>query len=641
MSETQRDNYDQDNISTNLFDNMPLFEQNDQSHSQIIINNSLSKITNLFSFISKKILEIKENNLEENSLEFSQNFKELKENQIELINNSIYIKDLNYIFLIKLLHSLLILYNFINDIFLEKYINIKYNDIYDILKNITDNIFSNYNLLVDIVFKLSEKMEKMNEEINILNNQIIKKEKHIKQFMDKNNLLNEKLNLKQKENKFITNKLLENKLNKYNNNNSYYANNKYTINALKNKIYNNSIDNSYRNKILNKNNISNRNSSRNLLNNSNLQYLSITNLYLKGNRAFTPKIFKELIYNIYEAKESFNKKCLENKQPKETLEQFIYTYFNYKYGLKNMVIEWTTNIINGIKNYSLIDSEIRLFGKIMRNELDEDSRLIMPQIKKKVNEIFMNILRREFSFKNEDDIIEQKKKIIKNRLPLNIVQMILNSLYSKEEKENIIKKINISVNEYKYKISKNENKINNSILYNLICKNNKDNSYHQKFTRVEINQKIKEKENELNTIDYNTLLEIIHEFQIMKREKYLKPFVKLFKSVDEDSDGILNESQFINLVKLMNIFDEKNFKIELDNLLNAIDPYDNKKIIFTDCVTLFSYNNKDGESIMDTIYNNSDNYSKDVGDNKENIENINYKNIINNENLSYSKISEN
>lgn len=643
MSETQRNDYNQDNITTNLFDNIPLFEPNDKSQSQIFLNNSLSNITNLFSFISNKLLEIKENNLEENGLDFSQNFEELKKNQIELINNSIELKDFNYIYFMKLLNSNIILFNCINDIFLEKYIKIKYNDIYDILKNITDNIFSNYNLLVEIIFKLSEKLEEMNEEINTLNNKIFQKEKNIMQFMDKNNILNEKLNIKQKENKLITQKLFHNKLN----NNAYYVNNKYTIKALKNKAFNNSIDNSYKSKLLNKKSITNRNSSRNLLNtvyNSNLQYLSKTNFYLTGNKKPTPKMFKELIYNIYEAKESFNKKCIENKQPKETLEQFIYTYFNYKYGLKNMVIEWATNIINGIKNYSLINSEIRLFGKILRNELDEDSRMIMSKIKKKVNEIFMNILRKEFSFKNDDEIINQKNKIIKNRLPLNIVQMILNNLYTEEEQEKIIKKINKSVNEYKYKISKNES--DNNILFNLKCKNNKDNIYHQKLTRIEINQKLIEKENELNTIDYNDLLEILHEFQIIKREKYLKPFVNIFKSVDKDNDGILNESQFINLVKLMNIFDEKNFELGLDNLLNTIDPYSNKKFIFTDCVALFSYNNGDGESIMDTIYNNKDNYSKDMENNKDNMESLNSKNIIkknlnaiNHSISSYSKIS--
>ena len=637
MSDSQKGNDDQDYISTNLFDTMPLFEQNNKTQSYIILNNSLSKITNLFSFISNKLLELKSNK-EEKKLDFFQNFEDLKKNQIDFLNNSIDIRDLNYVYIMKLINSQIILYDFINEIFLEKYIKAKYNDIYNISRSLSENIFSNYNILFDIIFKLSEKLEELSEEINQLNNNIKNKEKYIKQFSDNNNLLNEKLNKKHIENKYTTKTIIVSNQNNPIISNSYYLNNKYTVNALKSKIYNNFININNNSKLSNKKSISNRNSNNILLNDTIQQNLNVTNLYLTGFRKFTPKMFKDLIYNIYEAKESFNKKCIENKKPKETLEQFIYTFFNYKYGLKNMVIEWATNIINGIKNYSLIDSEICLFGKIMRNELDESCHMIMPKLKKDINDSFMSILKKEYSFKNEDEIIEHKNKLIKKRLPLNIVQLILDNLYSQKEKEKIIPKINISINEYKnkYNISKNKNYLNNNnTLYNLNCKNNKDSKYHNKLTRIEMNQKIIEKENELNTLDYNDLLDIFHEYQMNKREEYLMPFVNIFKSIDEDSDGILTEKQFINLVKALNIFDNKNFEKEVEKLLNNIDPYRNNQIIFTDCVNLFSFNNGDGESVLDKIYKNKINFKdnekieetkSNIGDNmiNENLDDLNF-----------------
>ena len=204
------------------------------------------------------------------------------------------------------------------------------------------------------------------------------------------------------ENNIITQKLIDNNIN---------FNNKYTQNALKNHIYNNLENINSNKKLLVYKSKSNRNITSNILKNPNQKNSNNTNLYLTGYRKFTLKMFKDLIYNIYESKEIFNKKCMENKKPKETLEQFIYTYFNFKYGLKNMVIEWATNIINGIKNYSLIDSEICLFGKILRNELDESSHMIIPKLKNAFNENFLKILRKEFSFKNEEEIIEEKNKI--------------------------------------------------------------------------------------------------------------------------------------------------------------------------------------------------------------------------------------
>jgi hypothetical protein len=50
------------------------------------------------------------------------------------------------------------------------------------------------------------------------------------------------------------------------------------------------------------------------------------------------------------------------------MEQYMYTYLNQRYGLKNLIIEWAAAIINGIKKYSKEDHSVCLFGKILRNE---------------------------------------------------------------------------------------------------------------------------------------------------------------------------------------------------------------------------------------------------------------------------------
>lgn len=49
------------------------------------------------------------------------------------------------------------------------------------------------------------------------------------------------------------------------------------------------------------------------------------------------------------------------------MEHYMYTYLNQKYGLKKIILEWATNIISAIKAYSVFDSDVALFGKILRN----------------------------------------------------------------------------------------------------------------------------------------------------------------------------------------------------------------------------------------------------------------------------------
>eukprot|EP00351_Strombidinopsis_sp_SopsisLIS2011_P003375 CAMPEP_0116875592 /NCGR_PEP_ID=MMETSP0463-20121206/7622_1 /TAXON_ID=181622 /ORGANISM="Strombidinopsis sp, Strain SopsisLIS2011" /LENGTH=63 /DNA_ID=CAMNT_0004521527 /DNA_START=353 /DNA_END=544 /DNA_ORIENTATION=+ len=62
--------------------------------------------------------------------------------------------------------------------------------------------------------------------------------------------------------------------------------------------------------------------------------------------------------------------------PRETLEQYMYTYLNQRYGLKNLIIEWAAAIINAVKLYQKDQHDVQLFGKILRNECDEEFRLI-------------------------------------------------------------------------------------------------------------------------------------------------------------------------------------------------------------------------------------------------------------------------
>ena len=175
--------------------------------------NSLEKIKNIFTQIYNKLDEINQNKEQKCGDEFSRSFEELKKNQIDEINNSIKIKDSNYIHLVKILNSQIILYNFLGEVFLEKYVNVKDGDIFNIMNNITNNIILNYNTLANMTVKLMENIEIINEEINNLNMEIDKKDNYIKQLNDKNNLLQEKLCKNQQDDEIISIKLLNNKTN--------------------------------------------------------------------------------------------------------------------------------------------------------------------------------------------------------------------------------------------------------------------------------------------------------------------------------------------------------------------------------------------------------------------------------------------
>jgi hypothetical protein len=41
-----------------------------------------------------------------------------------------------------------------------------------------------------------------------------------------------------------------------------------------------------------------------------------------------------------------------------------------------LIIEWATAIINGISVYAREDNDVAVFGKILRNECDEEFRFV-------------------------------------------------------------------------------------------------------------------------------------------------------------------------------------------------------------------------------------------------------------------------
>ena len=351
-------------------------------------------------------------------------------------------------------------------------------------------------------------------------------------------------------------------------------NNKYFNIQAKQKQYQ---DNNYNNAMNNNNNYLGANNNINSSFNNN----TFINASPVCNRVFTIKMMKEIINNIYASKAEFDRKSDENKLPRETLEQHMYTYLNQKYGLKSIIIEWATNIINGIKIFSSEDSEICLFGKILRNEIEEDARLIYAQLQQSIVEYLKYYYTNKYPYKSVGDI----NRIIKEKNNKMLIEdewkKIINYLYNAEDAKILEQKV-FEVIQKKYFKSKLD-------------------TDRKKLTREEIIQ-LSQLKDEFN-IPLKELVKILHEFQVRSREKYLKNFVLLFKSVDKDNNGIINEDEFFNLLYNSNIFgDQVRFKAV--DLLTQIDPYNNKQITFSECVNLFGnlpYNTDENINSNETI----------------------------------------
>ena len=313
------DLYDEDTLNISLEEEKPLF-------------------TKLYSKITEKISSVVPESEQNN--DFLSNFENFFKNQIEIINSSVKNNEPNFIYATNVLVAKIKVLNFFNTKYLEDFLSKSDSESANILNLISDNLTKATNNVIEIIKKLEQRGNEINALIEGMQNKLNQNELYIKQLNDKYKILNEKFNKLKDEDELITQKLINNKnLNKYNNNsnileNANFENKNPNINSLSVpqlkiksfKSLNNDEENSkklesisnqtFKNSIYIKDKIPNPLTHNNINNN-----VELTNLSLAGNRVFTLKMMKEIISNMYTTKIAFDKKCVINKQPKQTMEE--------------------------------------------------------------------------------------------------------------------------------------------------------------------------------------------------------------------------------------------------------------------------------------------------------------------------------
>ncbi|MCQ2819970.1 MAG: hypothetical protein MJ252_22110 [archaeon] len=333
------------------------------------------------------------------------------------------------------------------------------------------------------------------------------------------------------------------------------------------------------------------------LNSGGREYSAVSMNTAGAAKMLTVKMTKDIMTEIYNSKNEFNKKCFNNRQPNETMEQYMYTFLNYKYGLKNLVIEWASSIINAIKLYSSEDYEINLFGKILRNELDEGSRILILSVKSDILSLLELYLKAKNPLKGQkgiNEILEAKKEgVLVEEEWRSITEYLYKDLYKEDAQalENkIINYIQKNGDGNNHNTTYKGNEASNASLtsnYNRTGgpANNQSSFYmRNKPSREELSM-LNQSSSELN-ISFKAYVKIITEYRIKLREKELKPLVKLFRKFDKDSDGIMVEEEFVQLIESIPYCQDRAEEFS-SKFLSMIDPFNNKMVTFSEVVSIF------------------------------------------------------
>ena len=64
-------------------------------------------------------------------------------------------------------------------------------------------------------------------------------------------------------------------------------------------------------------------------------------------------------------KKAYDEKSFKQKNPPETIENYLYIYFSQKYGLKEMIKVQVSSVVDKIQQYSQESPEIEVFRRIL------------------------------------------------------------------------------------------------------------------------------------------------------------------------------------------------------------------------------------------------------------------------------------
>ena len=520
--------------------------------------------------------------IDENSQIIGEEFKEFLNNQTEVINNLISSNLNNFIYTSNIIQTKIDIYNFLQNKIILILTGINKTNNYQKIKENTKKANILYQLLVEINALIKEKelslykiigilhskgnninnsgksFENDNENIlkenNHLKSELIEKDKQMKVLENMNTILNEKVEKIKIENDALTMKLFE-KSKKFLND--------ITIKSGLETIMKNKND---------KNNIYNYNTINSRINLPNMPKNSFNKQIIVSKKKLTREQLNEIIQNIYKSKIAYDQNCIDLNKPLETMEQHMYQYLNNKYGLKNLTIEYASAIISGIKEYSKKDMNIKLFGMLLKNEIEENTLTIVEKIKQVVQETLEYFISQRHPYMVGGEIQKMCENIKKGMVDEDVWNSFIDTLFM-NDKENG-KKVKEKIYEFIDRIMKRSlEKIGSNIKFEM--------------TREE-EDFYKEMQNFQKKIRYEDFINILIDYHIRVRKNYLKNMRDIFMNNDENKDGVLTKKEFIKYINDLKIFHEETLEENIDYLLRKVPQCEKYDFFsFSEVVDLF------------------------------------------------------
>lgn len=261
-------------------------------------------------------------------------------------------------------------------------------------------------------------------------------------------------------------------------------------------------------------------------------------------KSYTQRQINDLIIDILASKKAYDERVGGGKVAPETLESYLFIYFQQKYGLKDLIFVEVSSVIEKIKSFAGKSVEIETFRRILKSEVDE---LFFWHLQN---------LKGDFRTKLEEYYKEKVKRSATAADAATWAAGKVGGHLSRDEADHLL-----------------------SVSYK-----GQDLKAIKKSFKVHFDENMEKKAGE-EACPYGAFFEFVLQFELSKHAEQLASVTEFFQKQDEQKQGYISRKQFLNF---LDVFALRNIAINPEAILGQADPNGLGKIPFSKMVEVLS-----------------------------------------------------
>jgi len=233
----------------------------------------------------------------------------------------------------------------------------------------------------------------------------------------------------------------------------------------------------------------------------------------RPNKELTLRQLRDVISKVYASKANHDKRCAEMQEPRETMEQHLYSFLGKRHGVKTAVEDWARAIFRAIERHAPHECDVAIFGKILQNNLAESFATVQNALCKSVNHLLRECLQETLPQLSPVEIDATARRWMQTGVPLLESENIVRHMYNEIDSARALQQLR------------------ELPLFPSVQKG--DGSHN------------------LQLVRHGDLIKTLISFQMQITEEVLGEFVGFFREVDIDDDGIVSSCQLDELLDRM------------------------------------------------------------------------------------------